>query len=352
MEVIDSEQPLVSVVVPIYKVEKYLRQCVDSILSQTLRNIEVILVDDGSPDGCPAIVDDYAAKDPRVVAIHQPNGGYGKAVNTGIARATAPYIGIIESDDWIEPTMYEKLYTKAQGTGADMVKCGHYIYNSSLPEPQRSTPWHFPHIDISKAPEQAFYVNDWPNIALFHTGPWSWIYKAETIRRVPFLETRSSYQDIPFMFEMLACNPKMAVVKEYLVHYRNEPGSGASSARKDAALLHMPDMTLKAMEILAQYNKLVLLQEEFFFHAFGTHIPLLEQINKQFQQEYFEKVHRIFKFLQSSESFCAKYFRKKHLRQLQLLIDGGDVRKLFRRWRFSCKKGRLYIRIAGIDICK
>lgn len=100
-------QPDISVVVPIYGVEKYLKQCVDSILNQTFKNMEVILVDDGSRDRCPQMVDEYAAQDARVVAIHQPNGGYGKAVNAGIARARGKYIGIIESDDWIAPDMYE-----------------------------------------------------------------------------------------------------------------------------------------------------------------------------------------------------------------------------------------------------
>lgn len=349
----DTRLPSVSVVVPVYKVEKYLRQCIDSILAQTLKNIEVILVDDGSPDACPAIIDEYAAIDSRIIAIHQSNGGYGKAVNVGIAAATAPYIGIVESDDWIEATMYEKLYTKAQQTKADMIKCGHYIYNSLLPEGKKSTPWCYPHIDITKAPEHAFHINDWPQITLFHTGPWSWLYRAEVLKSIPFIETQgAAYQDIPFMFEMLARNPKMAAVKNFLVHYRNEPDSGASSTRKDAGLLRMPDMTLKAMNILNDYNMLEPLQEEFFFHAFGTHVPLLEQINKKYRQEYFEKTHLIFKHLQKSETFQAKYFRKKQLKQLQLLINGGNANRLFRRWRFSFKKGRFYIRLAGIDICK
>ena len=87
-------QPDISVVVPIYGVEKYLKQCVDSILNQTFKNMEVILVDDGSRDRCPQMVDEYAAQDARVVAIHQPNGAYGKAVNAGIARARGKYIGI------------------------------------------------------------------------------------------------------------------------------------------------------------------------------------------------------------------------------------------------------------------
>lgn len=127
--------PVVSVVVPIYKVERYLAQCVDSMLAQTLRDIEVILVDDGSPDACPGICDAYAAQDSRVRVIHQENGGYGKAVNVGIDAAKAPYIGIIESDDWIEPAMYEKLYRRAVETGVDVVKCMFWKYEStSTPE--------------------------------------------------------------------------------------------------------------------------------------------------------------------------------------------------------------------------
>ena len=121
--------PKVSVIVPIYGVEKYLRQCVDSIISQTLKNIEIILIDDGSPDGCPAIVDEYAAKDSRVVAVHQENGGYGRAVNHGIELAKGEYIGIVEPDDWIEPEMYEVLYSKAVCDSLDVIKSNFIPHN-------------------------------------------------------------------------------------------------------------------------------------------------------------------------------------------------------------------------------
>lgn len=345
--------PQVSVVVPIYKVEKYLRQCVDSILGQTLTDIEVILVDDGSPDSCPAIVDEYAAADSRVIAIHQPNGGYGKAVNTGIARASAPYIGIIESDDWIEPTMYEKLYNRAQETGAQAVKCGHYSYNSTLAPEHQNTPWVFERINIYNAPDNAFIPTEWPDIFLFHTGPWSWLYKKELIQKIPFIESDgAAYQDIPFMYEMLAALPTIAVVKELLVHYREEDGSGSSSSVKGAGLMRMADTSSKAMQILEKYNLLSTVKEEFIFQVYNTHMGNIEKISPEFQQEYFDKVHRIFQHLHSLFDFSYKYFRKKHLKKVQLLTTGGDVSRLFRKWRFSLKKGRLQIRIAGIDICK
>lgn len=98
---------LISVIVPVYKVEPYLRKCVDSILAQTYTNLEVILIDDGSPDNCPAICDEYAVKDSRIKVIHQQNAGVSAARNAGLDAATGEYIGFVDSDDWIEPDMYE-----------------------------------------------------------------------------------------------------------------------------------------------------------------------------------------------------------------------------------------------------
>jgi glycosyltransferase involved in cell wall biosynthesis len=99
--------PQVSVIVPVYNAGKYLARCLDSILAQTLKEIEVVCVDDGSADGSPALLDEYAARDGRVVVIHQPNGGISAARNTGLARASAPYIGFADHDDWMEPETYE-----------------------------------------------------------------------------------------------------------------------------------------------------------------------------------------------------------------------------------------------------
>ena len=93
---------LISVIVPIYNVEKYLRRCVDSILNQTYKNLEVVLVDDGSPDACPAICDEYAQKDKRIKVVHKQNGGVSSARNTGLDFATGDYIAFVDRDDYIE----------------------------------------------------------------------------------------------------------------------------------------------------------------------------------------------------------------------------------------------------------
>lgn len=111
---------LISVIVPIYKTELYLRKCVDSLINQTYTNLEIILVDDGSPDGCPQICDEYAAKDSRIKVIHKENGGVSKARNSALDIATGKYFGFIDSDDWAEPKMFEVLYDVLSLSNADI----------------------------------------------------------------------------------------------------------------------------------------------------------------------------------------------------------------------------------------
>lgn len=114
----------ISVIVPIYKVEKYLAKCIDSILAQTFSDFELILVDDGSPDACPEICDAYARKDPRVVVIHRENGGLSAARNSGLEIAKGKYITFCDSDDYLAPDFLEVLYTRIEEDGADVVNGG------------------------------------------------------------------------------------------------------------------------------------------------------------------------------------------------------------------------------------
>lgn len=116
--------PELSIIVPVYKVEKYLPRCIDSILVQTFGDFELILIDDGSPDGCGRICDEYARKDKRIVVIHQKNMGVSAARNAGLDIARGRYIGFVDSDDWIEPQMYEVMMDAIRENGADMAVCG------------------------------------------------------------------------------------------------------------------------------------------------------------------------------------------------------------------------------------
>lgn len=118
-----ADMPKISVIVPFYNVERYARQCIESIQNQTYRNLEIILVDDGSPDNCGKICDEYATSDKRIKVIHKPNGGLSSARNAGLDAATGEYIGFVDSDDWIEPEMYERMLASIITTHADISVC-------------------------------------------------------------------------------------------------------------------------------------------------------------------------------------------------------------------------------------
>ncbi len=127
----DVKNPEISVIVPVYKVELYLRRCIDSILAQTFTDFELILVDDGSPDNCGAICDEYAKKDSRIIVIHQHNQGCSVARNAGMEIMCGTYAAFIDSDDFIEADYLKKLYQGIEESNADISMCGWYMVNDS-----------------------------------------------------------------------------------------------------------------------------------------------------------------------------------------------------------------------------
>ena len=120
-----EKEPLISIIVPVYNAEQYLEKCVNSIINQTYTNLEIILVDDGSPDNCGTICDEWAKKDSRIKVIHEKNSGQSIARNAGLDNATGEYVGFIDSDDTVEPEMFEDLYNAIDGV--DLAICGHSL---------------------------------------------------------------------------------------------------------------------------------------------------------------------------------------------------------------------------------
>lgn len=209
--------PLISVVVPVYGVEKYLRQCVDSILAQTYANLEVILVDDGSKDGCPQIIDEYAVKDNRVKAIHQPNGGYSAAMNHGLDVAAGEWIGIVEPDDWIESNMYEVLISKAIETGADIAKSD---FNQIIDEIKTGA---YLARYMRQRPRAVGGLDESPQMIGEHSAIWTAIYRRSLIEdnRIRFvLAPGAAWTDLPFQIETLLSAKKIAWIDDPLYNYR------------------------------------------------------------------------------------------------------------------------------------
>lgn len=173
-----KELPLISVIVPVYNVEAYLDQCIRSITEQTYRNLEIILVDDGSPDGSGAICDTWAEKDSRIRVIHKENNGAGAARNTGLDLARGELLAFVDSDDYIAPDMYEHLY-KLMQCGADIAECGYVetyddntIFNSTDASRQMYTP------------QEAMRGNIWDTE--FRQLIWNKLYRRELTETVRF----------------------------------------------------------------------------------------------------------------------------------------------------------------------
>lgn len=177
----------ISIIVPVYGVEKYLEEAVDSILNQSLKDIEIILIDDGGKDNCPRIIDEYAQKDSRVITIHKQNGGYGQTCNLGLEKATGEYIAILEPDDYIDSKMYEDLYSIAKKYDSDIVKSGFY---DNLQNKKAS---HLKKVNLKdeRIPlGKSFILKDFPEILSWHPSIWSCIYKREFLieNNIRFLE--------------------------------------------------------------------------------------------------------------------------------------------------------------------
>ena len=169
----------ISIIVPIYNAEKYLEQCLQSIKNQTLKDIEVICVDDGSTDSSPQIMDRFQNEDQRFKVIHKSNGGNGHSMNTGLAAATGEYIGCVEADDYIENNMFEKLYMYTNNGTVDIVKSNFW----NCYENEDGSIKKVVNEERSNMPEIAtpFTIKEYPQILWGHPSIWSGIYKRSLI---------------------------------------------------------------------------------------------------------------------------------------------------------------------------
>lgn len=226
-----KKQPKVSIVVPIYNVEKYLAECIDSIIGQTLTDIEIILVNDGSTDHSLEICNEYARKDPRIVVIDKPNEGYGKTMNRGLDAATGQYVGIIESDDWIDPDMFETLYELAEKNDCDMVKSNFYDFIDGVSTVNENLPKHL----IDQVICARDNNNKEANVFFAQPAIWSAIYKRSFLndKKIRFLESPgASYQDTGFNFKCWAMASRIYLTNRAFLHYRQHANQSIVSTGK------------------------------------------------------------------------------------------------------------------------
>ena len=215
-----THTPVVSLLIPICNVERYLSECLDSAIGQSLEDIEIICINDGSTDSSPAIIREYMERDARVKMIDKSNSGYGDSMNRGLGMARGTYVGILESDDFMFADALQKLVDKAEEERADVVKGDFYLYWST-PQPRKEL---FNIID-DRMLGHAYCPKDRPGIFYKKPSIWSAIYRRDFLERndIGFLRTPgASYQDAGFNFKVWACAERAAFIKDPILCYRQD----------------------------------------------------------------------------------------------------------------------------------
>lgn len=214
-----SRSDKISVIVPVYKVEKYLGKCVESIINQTHSNLEIILVDDGSPDRCGEICDTYAAKDTRVKVIHKENGGLSDARNAGIEVATGDYIGFVDSDDYIHPQMYEKLLGAILEHDADMSICPYEYVDEEGEAISKENPVRTEVLSNIAALEKLASPCWW-----YYTTAWNKLYKKILFATIRFPKGKI-HEDQFTVHELFYVCEKIVTIEDKLYNYLQRKNS-------------------------------------------------------------------------------------------------------------------------------
>lgn len=237
---------LISIIVPVYKVEEYLDECVESIVQQTYENLEIILVDDGSPDTCPEKCDNWAERDSRINVIHKKNGGLSDARNAGMHTATGQYIAFVDSDDWIEKTYIESLYRAIQENGAEISACDvREVYcKADVPTvcdtSARTT---------KSTPEEA--LGELLKGRTFRAVAWNKLYRAELLKDEQF-EVGRLHEDEFFSYRIFDKAASLTYTDLPLYNYRQREGS------------IMTTLTIKRLDSLEAYlGRLNLLEKKY-----------------------------------------------------------------------------------------
>lgn len=236
---------LISVIIPIYNVEKYLNQCIQSVVNQTYRNLEIILVDDGSPDNCPAICDAWAAKDSRIKVVHKENGGSGQARNVALDIAEGQYVGFVDSDDYIAPHMYEHLL-HFMTENVDIVECNYKETSDDYMLFDEENNWI--HQEYTARDALSYHIND----TLFRQIIWNKLYRNQTIDNIRF-PVGNRIDDEFWTYRVIANARKLVHTSCNMYAYRQQPES----------VMHCSFSLHRLQAVDAKCQRLKLLQERF-----------------------------------------------------------------------------------------
>ena len=314
-----SDTPKVSIVVPVYNVEKYLRECLDSLLAQKLKDIEIIIVNDGSTDSSPDIIAGYAAKDSRVRVISKENEGYGKTMNRGFAAARGEYIGIVESDDFADPRMFKDMYKFAKKHDLDLVKANYYEHSDAgdvFQEPFAG--FDYKRVFDPRVEQRALTVL--PII-------WSALYRREMVEResIRFNETPgASYQDTSFVFQAWASARRAAILPKGYLHYRVDNAN--SSVKSSSKVFAVCDEYELSSQFLARDpEKQQAFEKIFNLLKLGTYRWNYNRLASEYQRQFAERMRDEYRQAREAGTLDQDMFTPQDWEMLCLLMDDFDT---------------------------
>ena len=337
----------VSVLVPVYNVEKYLKKCLDSIVNQSLKDIEIICINDGSTDSSLSILEEYSEKDSRIKVINKPNSGYGNSMNIGLDSAIGEYIGIIESDDFADSKMFEYLYNIAKTKNVDIVKSDWYCY------------WTKGDSDIkaNAVPKElsgrVFSAKDELSVLKMQPAIWSGIYKRAFLksRNVNFLETPgASYQDTGFYFKAIMQASSIIFTPEAFVHYRQDNLN--SSVNNKNKVYCICDEYNEIERYIHENEELITPFLEYsFLCRYKAYDWTIYRIATHFIPDFIEYFAQEFRRISESGILSGCFYSNINKKEFDLLLNNpNEFCKIFKRKIFYRKIRNLRKKIISINL--
>ncbi len=351
----------ISVIVPVYNVEKYLTECIESICSQSLEDLEIICVNDGSTDNSLDMLNDFAKQDKRIIVINKANSGYGHTINLGLNAATGEYIGIIESDDFADKNMFEDLYKLAKDNDADIAKGDWFNYWSKNKFARKNN-------RISSA--KAFQLtNSKKDKSLLRINPsvWSAVYKREFLNKynIRFLETPgASYQDLAFSFKVFALAERVILTdKAYLYYRQDNMNSSVKSKTKVYCVCDEYDEIDRFLEEYPQLKFEFKVQEE--INRYNGYVSSVLRIDDAVKPEFVKVFSEHFKEEYATGLLGNEFFKKINKKEFLTLINNPEkyikvLKSIERKRKFNqlrknilsvhFRNGRLNLTLFGKEV--
>lgn len=356
---------LISVIIPVYNVEKYLRECLDSVINQTFNDIEIICVNDGSTDASREILEEYKQKDNRIIIIDKVNGGLSSARNAGMAAASGEFIAFIDSDDIVDITMLEKLYKNITSLNTDIAFCAVELYDESKADvAPREKYFSLEYFDKSFDYRAFSYKDTLPFICDVCVTAWNKLYRHSFLKKCnAYFPHGYIFEDGPFFFSIFFKTKKVSLIRDFLYTYRiNRKGSIiAKAGRQVIDIIGVVNLMLNSIKEIPEFDDI---KYDFYKRKAADIIYRYDLLDNKFKFKFSEKVknecllfdEEVFDFcylknkmpveylqmcaIRNKTGILSQKLRKLHVRFMYKVIQilcSFDDSYFFKFWNFSFK---------------